>query len=120
MSGFRRIISVYLTAAVILGLAFSCFGTGSISVFSLPENSGVIKEPVTEEASVSTPPTEYKETESTAEENSSAENNTYSEESTGAQDAETEEKLQQYCGRHRITKGEAIRKGIHLLLDAKK
>ncbi|MBQ2840932.1 MAG: CopG family transcriptional regulator [Oscillospiraceae bacterium] len=35
-------------------------------------------------------------------------------------DAETEEKLQQYCGRHRITKGEAIRKGIHLLLDAKK
>ncbi len=93
MSGFRRIISVYLTAAVILGLALSCFGTGSISVFSLPENSGVIKEPVTEEASVSTPPTEYKETESTAEENSSAENNTYSEESTGSQDAETEEKV---------------------------
>lgn len=35
-------------------------------------------------------------------------------------DAETEKKLQEYCEEHKITKGEAIRKGIHLLLSAKK
>lgn len=31
-------------------------------------------------------------------------------------DAETEKKLQDYCKRNGITKGEAIRRGIHLLL----
>lgn len=31
-------------------------------------------------------------------------------------DAETEAKLQEYCEKHDITKGEAIRQGIHLLL----
>lgn len=35
-------------------------------------------------------------------------------------DAETEIKLQQYCETHNITKGEAIRRGIHLLLAEKK
>lgn len=32
-------------------------------------------------------------------------------------DAETEERLQEYCKRNGITRGEAIRKGIHLLLS---
>lgn len=32
-------------------------------------------------------------------------------------DAKTEERLQAYCKRHNITKGEAIRKGVVLLLD---
>ncbi len=32
-------------------------------------------------------------------------------------DAETEEKLQTYCTKHGITKGEAIRQGIYLLLN---
>lgn len=31
-------------------------------------------------------------------------------------DAETEQKLVEYCKEHGITKGEAIRQGIHLLL----
>lgn len=31
-------------------------------------------------------------------------------------DAETEERLQKYCEKHCITKGEAIRQGIYLLL----
>ncbi|MDE6903648.1 MAG: CopG family transcriptional regulator [Lachnospiraceae bacterium] len=35
-------------------------------------------------------------------------------------DAETEEKLQTYCLKHNITKGEAIRQGIYLLLQQKK
>ena len=35
-------------------------------------------------------------------------------------DAETEQKLLAYCEEHDITKGEAIRRGIHLLLNAKK
>lgn len=35
-------------------------------------------------------------------------------------DAETEEKLQRYCAEHEITKGEAIRQGIHLLLGEEK
>lgn len=35
-------------------------------------------------------------------------------------DAETELKLQGYCAEHNITKGEAIRQGIHLLLQQKK
>ena len=34
--------------------------------------------------------------------------------------AETEQKLQAYCERNGITKGEAIRQGIHLLLAQKK
>lgn len=34
-------------------------------------------------------------------------------------DVEIEEKLQKYCEEHNITKGEAIRKGIHLLLAKK-
>jgi len=35
-------------------------------------------------------------------------------------DIETEEKLKNYCEVYNITKGEAIRRGIHLLLDTKK
>ena len=35
-------------------------------------------------------------------------------------DVETEKKLQLYCERERITRAEAIRKGIHLLLEQKK
>lgn len=35
-------------------------------------------------------------------------------------DAETESRLQEYCEKHGITKGEAIRQGIHLLLAQKK
>lgn len=34
-------------------------------------------------------------------------------------DAETEKKLQAYCEKHNITKGQAFRKGIELLLDKK-
>ncbi|MCM1007358.1 MAG: CopG family transcriptional regulator [Ruminococcus flavefaciens] len=34
-------------------------------------------------------------------------------------DAETERLLQDYCKKHNITKGEAIRQGIHLLLQKK-
>lgn len=32
-------------------------------------------------------------------------------------DVETEAKLKEYCESHSITKGEAIRQGIHLLLQ---
>lgn len=32
-------------------------------------------------------------------------------------DTETEEMLKEYCKKHNITKGEAIRQGIHLLLQ---
>lgn len=35
-------------------------------------------------------------------------------------DAETEKELQDYCVEHNITKGEAIRQGIHLLLGKRK
>jgi len=35
-------------------------------------------------------------------------------------DVATEEKLQGYCEKHGITKGEAIRQGIHLLLEQEK
>ena len=35
-------------------------------------------------------------------------------------DADTEKKLVQYCEKHCITKGEAIRQGIHLLLSQQK
>ena len=35
-------------------------------------------------------------------------------------DAETEGKLTLYCEEHSITKGEAIRRGIHLLLAKEK
>lgn len=35
-------------------------------------------------------------------------------------DVETEKKLQKYCEENGITKGEAIRQGIHLLLSDKK
>lgn len=35
-------------------------------------------------------------------------------------DEETEYKLQEYCEDYKITKGEAIRKGINLLLGTKK
>lgn len=35
-------------------------------------------------------------------------------------DRETDEKLNLYCEKHRITKGEAIRKGVHLLLEKEK
>lgn len=31
----------------------------------------------------------------------------------------TEEKLKEYCAKHDITRGEAIRRGIHLLLEKK-
>lgn len=35
-------------------------------------------------------------------------------------DAETERRLQTYCAENKITKGEAIRKALELLLEAKK
>lgn len=35
-------------------------------------------------------------------------------------DEETENKLVEYCGKNKLTKGEAIRKGIDLLLVSKK
>lgn len=35
-------------------------------------------------------------------------------------DAETEKELQIYCKKHNISKGEAIRQGIHLLIGKKK
>ena len=35
-------------------------------------------------------------------------------------DGETEERLKNYCEKHGISKGEAIRQGIHLLLDKEK
>lgn len=35
-------------------------------------------------------------------------------------DAETDKLLSDYCQKHGITKGEAIRKGIHLLLEKEK
>nr|DAN31893.1 MAG TPA: Alginate and motility regulator [Caudoviricetes sp.] len=35
-------------------------------------------------------------------------------------DAETDRKLNDYCEKHGITKGEAIRKGVHLLLAEEK
>lgn len=35
-------------------------------------------------------------------------------------DAETETKLRSYCQTHNMSKGEAIRKGIHLLLAEEK
>lgn len=35
-------------------------------------------------------------------------------------DQETEEKLKKYCEKQKITKGEAIRQGIHLLLQNEK
>lgn len=34
-------------------------------------------------------------------------------------DMETESRLAEYCKEHNITKGEAIRQGIHLLLKKK-
>nr|DAP90891.1 MAG TPA: Alginate and motility regulator [Caudoviricetes sp.] len=35
-------------------------------------------------------------------------------------DAETENRLKEYCEKYGITKGEAIRRGIHLLLAKEK
>jgi hypothetical protein len=35
-------------------------------------------------------------------------------------DRETENKLKIYCDKHNITKGEAVRRGIHLLLSKEK
>jgi len=35
-------------------------------------------------------------------------------------DKETDDKLNQYCKQNGITKGKAIRKGVHLLLEGKK
>ena len=35
-------------------------------------------------------------------------------------DAETDKKLNEYCEQHKMTKGEAIRKGVHLLLAHEK
>ena len=35
-------------------------------------------------------------------------------------DGETEKKLEAYCEEHGISRGEAIRQGIHLLLQSKK
>lgn len=35
-------------------------------------------------------------------------------------DARTDRQLISYCNKNHITKGEAIRKGIHLLLDTEK
>ena len=74
MSGFRRILSVYLTAAVILGLALSCFGTKNTLIFSLPENSEVTENTVTEEAVTDgTHPEEHITTENPREEDTASE-----------------------------------------------
>lgn len=35
-------------------------------------------------------------------------------------DKETDDRLNEYCTRNHMTKGEAIRKGVHLLLDNEK
>ena len=35
-------------------------------------------------------------------------------------DKETDDRLNEYCLKHGITKGEAIRKGVHLLLEKEK
>ena len=35
-------------------------------------------------------------------------------------DKETDNRLNEYCLKHGITKGEAIRKGVHLLLEKEK
>lgn len=35
-------------------------------------------------------------------------------------DAETDRRLDEYCKQHQMTKGEAIRKGVHLLLAQEK
>ena len=35
-------------------------------------------------------------------------------------DSETELRLKEYCDKNGITKGEAIRQGVHLLLSTKK
>ena len=35
-------------------------------------------------------------------------------------DVETEKRLEEYCVKNNITKGEAIRRGIHLLLSQEK
>lgn len=35
-------------------------------------------------------------------------------------DPETEKSLREYCEKHNISRGEAIRQGIHLLLATKK
>lgn len=35
-------------------------------------------------------------------------------------DAETEKELEEYCNKNNITKGEAVRRGIHMLLGKKK
>ena len=35
-------------------------------------------------------------------------------------DPKTEESLREYCEEHNITRGEAVRRGIHLLLEQKK
>lgn len=34
-------------------------------------------------------------------------------------DAETDKKLQEYCKKHGISKSEAVRRGVHLLLKEK-
>lgn len=59
MSGFKRLISVYLTVAVILALAVSCFGTQSVAVFRTPEAAPTADGITTQEAvTESTPPAE--------------------------------------------------------------
>ena len=50
MSGFKRIISVYLTVAVILALAVSCLGTQNVAVFRTPEGASTTNSITTQEA----------------------------------------------------------------------
>ncbi|MBQ6898100.1 MAG: hypothetical protein IJN70_03900 [Clostridia bacterium] len=82
MSGFRRILAVYLTAALMLTLAISCFDSASISVFRLPEGTEVTEGtaadiPATEETVTdSTPHTEHTTKEEITEENASVEEDT--------------------------------------------
>ncbi len=81
MSGFRRIISVYLTAMALLGLTISCFGTAKTPVFSLPESSEVTESAVTEEAATDgSPKDEHITAENPREEIEASEENTASEE----------------------------------------
>lgn len=91
MSGFRRIISVYLTAMALLGLTISCFGTAKTPVFSLPESSEVTESAVTEEAATDgSPKDEHITAENPREETEASEENTVSEEKDGSETETTE------------------------------
>lgn len=94
MSGFRRILAVYLTAALMLTLAISCFDSESVPVFSLPEAPEVTEGTaadisVTEEdITDGTPPAEYTTKEEITEENASLKEDTAEKEEAVAEEEE--------------------------------